>query len=96
VTFDFSRLKISTKTIITLLIGFGSLMQIPQIAEPVFAFGKLHPHIASIVGVLTAIAGLLHNPSVQHALGIETTVSVTSVEVAPNSAAAVPAPKDSK
>lgn len=64
-TFDFSKLKISTKALIGFLLSLGSFLQIPAVSAPVFAFVKTHPHWASALAVLTGVVGLLHNPQVE-------------------------------
>jgi len=69
-TFDFSSLKFSTKSLIAFLLGLGSLMQIPQVSAPVMAFGQHHPHVAVIIAMLTGIITLLHNPQVEKLLGM--------------------------
>jgi len=73
--FYVSKLKISTKSLIAFLIGLGSLMQVPAIENPVMAFAAHHPHVATIIAALTAIIGLLHNPTVDAILGIKQTVT---------------------
>ena len=78
---DFTKLKISTKSLIAFLIGLGSLMQVPQISGPVIAFAAHHPHVATIVAALTAIIGLLHNPTVDAILGIKQTVASQTLTV---------------
>jgi hypothetical protein len=75
-TFDVSKLKISTKTLVALVFGIGSLLQIPQVSAPVFALAKSHPHFATVLAVLTGLLTLLHNPQVETVLGINQ-VSVT-------------------
>lgn len=80
-TFDFSKLKFSTKSLIAFLLGLGSLLQIPQVEAPVFAFAKLHPHFASVLGILVGVIGLLHNPTVERLLGIKETVSTETVAI---------------
>lgn len=72
-TFDLSKLKISTKSIIAFLIGLGGLLQIPQVSAPVFEFMHLHPHWASVFAVLTGIITILHVPQVQAAFGYTAT-----------------------
>lgn len=72
-TFDLSKLKISTKSLIAFVLGLGSLMQIPAVSGPVIAFATQHPHVSAALGVLTGIIALLHQPAVQQILGYETT-----------------------
>ena len=74
---DTAKLKISTKTMLALLLGFGSVMQIPVVNEFVAAITSRHRNIAAVVTTLMGIYALLHNPEVQDALGIKTTVQVT-------------------
>src|ERR1017187_10546665 len=69
-TLNLSQLKFSTKSLIGFLLGIGSLLQIPQVSAPVFAFVKLHPHYAAAFAVLTGVITLLHNPAVEAVLGI--------------------------
>jgi hypothetical protein len=70
VTLDLSKLKFSTKSLVGFLLGIGSLLQIPQISTPVFAFLKAHPHYSAAFAVLTGVITLLHNPQVEAVLGI--------------------------
>src|ERR1039458_7450989 len=69
-TLDLSKLKFSTKGLVTALFTIGWILQIPAVSTPVFAFIKLHPHYAAAFGALTGIITLLHNPQVEAALGI--------------------------
>lgn len=78
---DFSKLKFSTKSLIGFLFSIGSLLQIPQVSAPVFAFVKLHPHYASAFAALTGIIALLHNPQVQAALGIDIPAQQLKIDV---------------
>lgn len=74
---DTAKLKISTKTMLGLLVGFGSLMQIPAVNQLVASITLQHKNIAAIVTTLMGTYALLHNPEVQDALGIKKTVQVT-------------------
>ena len=69
-TINLSKLKFSTKGLISFLLGLGTLLEIPAVSTPVFAFVKLHPHYATAFAVLTGVITLLHNPQVEAALGI--------------------------
>jgi len=80
-TFDLSKLKFSTKGLIGFLLGLGSLLQVPQVSAPVFAFIKLHPHYAAAFGALTGIITLLHNPQVEAALGINIPAQQLKIDV---------------
>lgn len=73
VTFNFSKLKFSTKGLIAFLLGLGTLLQVPQINTYVMYFVDHHPHFATIIAALTAVIGLLHNPTVEAFLGINQT-----------------------
>jgi uncharacterized protein YjgD (DUF1641 family) len=77
VVIDTAKLKISTKTMLGAVIGFGSLMQVPVVNQFVASVTMQHPHLAAIVTSVMGIYALLHNPEVQDALGIKTTVQVT-------------------
>lgn len=57
--------KLSTNTILGAIAGVYALLQIPAIRDPVIKFGLHHPHVASTIGVVTFLGGLLHNPQVQ-------------------------------
>ena len=70
-TLDLSKLKFSTKSLIGFLLSIGTLLEIPQVSAPVFAFVKLHPHYAAALGMLTGVVTLLHNPVVDNLLGID-------------------------
>lgn len=74
---DTAKLKISTKTILGVLVGFGSLMQIPVVSQFVASVTMQHKNVAAIVTSLMGMYALLHNPEVQDALGIKKTVQVT-------------------
>lgn len=74
-TLDFNKLKVSTKGLIAFLIGLGSLLQVPQVSAPVFALAKSHPHFASVIAVITAVATLLHNPQVEAFFGMKQTAT---------------------
>lgn len=78
---DTSKLKVSTKGIIAFLTAAGALFQIPQVHDFLIAQAHDHPHILGILGTVTAITGLLHNPEVAQALGIKQTVEVKTEEV---------------
>ena len=80
-TFDLSKLKFSTKSLVAALVAIGSLLQIPPVSAIVFAFIKLHPHYAAAFGVLTGIITLLHNPQVEAALGINIPAQQLQVDV---------------
>lgn len=69
-TLDFSKLKFSTKSLVAFVMGLAGLLQVPAIGNPVMAFGQHHPHIAVIIGAITGVATLLHNPTVEAFLGI--------------------------
>jgi hypothetical protein len=74
---DTAKLKISTKTMLGLVIGFGSLMQIPAVNQFVAAHTLEHKNLTSLVGTVMGIYALLHNPEVRDALGIKKTVQLT-------------------
>lgn len=80
-TVDTSKLKISTKTLVSALFVFGALMQIPQVNQVVIRLTNAHPHIAAVVTALMCIYALLHTPEVQQALGIKETVTATVEKV---------------
>ena len=68
---DTSKLKISTKSLVVMLMGFGTLMQIPAVSQFVLALTSQHKNVASVVTAITGIAMLLHNPEVQDVLGMK-------------------------
>jgi hypothetical protein len=80
-TFDISKLKFSTKGCVGFLLGIGSLLQIPQVSAPVFAFIKLHPHYATAFAMLTGVITLLHNPQVEAVLGINIPAQQLKIDV---------------
>jgi len=80
-TFDISKLKLSTKGLVAFLLGIGSLLQVPAIETPVFAAAKSHPHFAAALGALTGLIALLHNPKVEKLLGIQTDTTSDTVKV---------------
>lgn len=74
---DTAKLKISTKTMLAFVIGFGSLMQVPAVSNFVAAHTLQHKNLTSLVGTIMGIYALLHNPEVQEAFGIKKTVQLT-------------------
>jgi hypothetical protein len=68
---DTSKLKVSTKSMISAVLAFGGIMQIPAVSSAVLKITTTHPAIASIVGALMGVYAVLHNPQVESALGIE-------------------------
>jgi len=77
--FDTSKLRVSTKTLMSLVAGAGALMQIPQINAIVTSFLVHYPRLGPAVGAVTTIMALWHNPEVRSALGIKETVEVVSL-----------------
>lgn len=58
------------KAAIGAILTFGALLQVPAFSAVVFKLANLHPHIATILGVLTTLTALLSNPQVQQILHI--------------------------
>lgn len=87
---DTAKLKVSTKSLVSALLGFGAVMQVPAVSAYVLTITKDHAHIAAWVTSLAGAAMLLHNPQVQEALGIKQTVTTEQVSLAPD--ADTPAP----
>jgi hypothetical protein len=81
VTIDTSKLRISTKGLVGFIVSAGTLFQIPEVHDFLISAAHNHPHILGILGSLTGVAALLHNPQVQDALGIKRTVEVKTEEV---------------
>ena len=79
---DTSKLRVSTKRLVALLLAAGSLFQVPEVHDQLIAMAHGHPHIIGWIGAATGIAMLLHRPEVQDALGIKRTVEVKTEEVA--------------
>jgi uncharacterized membrane protein YkgB len=65
-----SEISALGKWVVSAVIAFGALLQIPQFSAPVFMAAKLHPHIAAIVATLTTLSALMSNPQVQKILHI--------------------------
>lgn len=86
------NIKLSTKSIVSALLGFGAAMQVPAVSTFVYAQTASHPRIASAITVLMGVVALLHNPQVQTVLGIEQTVTVETktVDLAPGQPPAKP------
>lgn len=80
-TIDTGKLKLSTKSLVSFVLTFGGLMQIPQFGNIVMALAKGHPHITIAVASLSSAAMLLHNPQVEQLLGIKQTVETKTEEV---------------
>ena len=76
---DTSKLKLSTKSLVSALLGFGALMQIPAVSQLVLGLTEKHPHAAAMITALSGAAMLLHNPQVQEVLGIRQTVTTEEV-----------------
>lgn len=74
---DTAKLKISTKTMLGIVVGFGSLLQVPAVNQFVVDHTLNHKHLTSMVGMVMGVYALLHNPEVQDALGIKKTVQLT-------------------
>lgn len=80
-TIDTSKLRISTKGLVGFIVTAGTLFQIPEVHDFLIAAAHNHPHILGILGSVTGVCALLHNPEVQDALGIKRTVEVKTEEV---------------
>lgn len=73
---DTSKLKISTKALISGFIGLGGLAQIPAVNAPLTSFLTHHHNLGPLVGSVIGIWTVLHDPEVQDFLGIKTTTEV--------------------
>jgi len=73
--------RLSTKSVVALLLVFGTLMQIPAVSGFVYRLTASHPNVAGALTALMGIAAILHDPKVQAALGIEQTVTVETKTV---------------
>lgn len=80
-TIDTSKVQASTKKLMGLAVTAGTLFQIPAVHDFLLVQVHNHPHLAGILGTLTAAAALLHNPQVMDVLGIKHTVEVKDEEV---------------
>lgn len=67
---DTSKLKVSTKGLLSAFIAFGGFMQIPAVRNCVLKLTEHHPHLAPIATAIAGIYTLLHDPQVQDALGM--------------------------
>ncbi len=83
--FNIAQLRATTKALVAGLFVAGNVMQVREVHDWALAAAHNHPHIIIALGTAFGIAGLLHNPAVQAALGKKTTVAVTTqtVEVNP-------------
>ena len=79
---DTSKLKVSTKSLVSALLGFGAVMQIPAVSAYVLTITKDHPHLAAALTAVLGVVALLHNPQVVEALGIKQTVTTEQVTLA--------------
>ena len=59
---DTSKLKVSTKSLVSALLGFGAVMQVPAVSQFALGLTKEHPHIAAALTAVAGAAMLLHNP----------------------------------
>lgn len=73
---DTAKLKGSTKGLFGIALTIGTLLQLPAVHDSLIAMAHAHPHVLSIIATCTFLAALLRNPEVQHALGVEETVTV--------------------
>lgn len=80
-TIDTSKLQVSTKGLIAAVTAAGTLFQIPVVHDFLIAQAHDHPHVLGVLGTLSAIFALLHNPEVAQALGIKQTVEVKTEAV---------------
>lgn len=80
---DTARLRKSTQSLLALLLSAGSLFQVKEVHDWLILQAHDHPHVIGLIGTLTGLFMLLHNPEVAAALGIKTTVTTEAVEVAP-------------
>lgn len=80
-TIDTAKLKVSTKSLMGLVVSAGALFQVPAVHDFMIAQAENHPHILGIIASLTAACTLLHNPQVEDILGIKRTVEVKTEEV---------------
>lgn len=64
-------MKISTRAIIGSLIAAGAVLQDPTVANMSIALAVTHPHVAALVAVIVAIGGVLHDPKIERALGVD-------------------------
>lgn len=70
-TIDTGKIKLSTKTVMAALTTLTALWQVQQVRDFVIGEVHLHPHLASVAGLISSLWGLLHNPEVQQALGLD-------------------------
>jgi hypothetical protein len=68
---DTAKLKLSTKSVVALLLTLGALMQDPAVSGLVSRVTAHHSGLASIVGTILAVYAVLHNPQVEAEFGIE-------------------------
>jgi hypothetical protein len=80
-TIDTSKLRVSTKSLVGLVVTAGTLFQIPAVHDFIIALAHNHPHVLGFFGTVTGVIGLLHNPAVQDVLGIKRSVEVKTEEV---------------
>lgn len=64
------------------VLGWG-LLQTEPVMDWLKATFQHHPHVMTLLGLLTTIISLLHQPAVQKALGLETTTIVQTSQVVP-------------
>jgi hypothetical protein len=97
---DWSKLNKKAKALVVAAIGAAVSMQIPQVKDAIMPHLANHPKIASAVGSILFIIGVIQNPTTQkilHQIGFEeetqqpdgskklTTGTVTETTDAPNS-----------
>jgi hypothetical protein len=80
---NLSQLKSFTKILVGILVTFAGLMQVQEVRDFILPLVTAHPRIASIVSALIGMAALVHNPKVQHLLGLDEEIPPVK-EVEPN------------
>lgn len=88
-----SQMTALGKSAIGLILAMGALLQIPDVSAFVGALVKLHPHISTLVGMITTIAALFANPQVQTILGFQQEVKTPEGTVTTTITATSPEPK---
>ena len=74
------EMKNTTKVILAIIAGLGGFLQIPVVQSAVVAFLTAHPSVSLILGAITTMLALIHNPvaadNPQSTSGISTKVGM--------------------
>lgn len=65
---NLSKLRGTTKGLLGAVLVAASLFQAPAVHDALILLAHDHPHILGVIGALTVLGTLLHDPQVKEAL----------------------------